>query len=188
MKGCGMIWKAWMLAACVVLLFCGLAEAQDPNVPEDDDAVTAWFLGDHEVLGIRVGYLKRQVEIGGGIAWAMGYEDENDPVAFGAYALYHTPEALNLENLPVLKWAGDHLQGITYFGLHGGIQTTWAGEDERWYVGPIAGAAINKFIFDSVRDEITVVTEVQYNRFSDNDVGAGKDEIRWLLGLRVAIP
>jgi hypothetical protein len=140
-------------------------------------------------MGLRLGYVDKTIEVGGEIIWGFGLVEENDPIAFGGYAMYHLPEALNIENLPVLSMLGNQIQGVTYLGVAGGVQTTWLGDDdERWYFGPRAGAVINKFIFDSVRDEISIVTEAQYNRFtSDNDL-ANRDEWRVLLGLRIWVP
>lgn len=181
-----MIRKTALLVLVSILLgVCPVMGQPDPN---DDDAVSSWILGDHKRLGVRMGYVKNQIEVGGGVTWAFEDQD-NDPVAFGGYGLYHLPEALNIENLPLFSLFGEHIKAVTYFGIHGGVQTTWEGDDdERWFVGPIAGMVINKFIFDSVRDEISVVTEVQYNRFSQDNDESDRDELAVLFGLRIWIP
>jgi len=179
--------KRWMLIL-IVLLFPIVAMGQvDPNA--DDDAVTFWMLGDHNAFLSRSGYQNERIEVGAEVEWNYNIDEDNDPLRFGAYGIYHLPEALNVENLPVFSMLGESIQGVTYLGLHGGVETDWNGEtDERYFVGPVAGAVINKFIFDSVADEISVITEVQYNRFLDDNALGNRDEFRVLLGIRIWIP
>lgn len=186
-----MIRKIVLATLVSILLPCMAVWGQsDPNVdPNDTDAIAAWFLGDYEFMGLRLGYVDKTLEVGAETAWQFGVDNENDPVLFGGYGLYHLPESLNVENLPLFSTLGDHIQGVTYLGIHGGIQTIWNGETrDRWYFGPVAGAVINKFIFDSVNDELSVITEVQYNRFTHDDAASNRDEIRVMLGLRIWIP
>lgn len=180
------------LLVCVLLaaLVC-FAEVQAAEEPADDDAVAAWFLGDYEVMGLRLGYAKRTVELGGEMTWGFGLAEENDPVAYGGYALYNFPEGLSIEQLPLFTWAQPFLKTATYVGLRGGIQSTWLNDgedDERWYFGPLVGVNINKFVFESVRDTIDITTEVQYNRFTRSNDTSDQDEVRVMLGLCIKVP
>ena len=175
-----------ILPLVLAALFVLPVRAQDPN---DDDAVAAWFLGDYEFMGLRLGYVDKTVELGGETAWQFGTAEENDPVMFGGYTMYHLPETLNVENLPLFSMLNEQIKGVTYLGVRGGVQTIWNGETkDRWYFGPVAGAVINKFVFDSVKDEVSIVTEVQYVRFFNDDANSNRDDVRAMLGLRIWVP
>jgi hypothetical protein len=162
----------WLLV--LLLLFTGIAEAED--------GFTSWYLSDHAVTGPRIGYQWSSVELGGQALWS--YDDDNDPTSFGAYGLYHLPESISISELPVL--GNLPIEAASYLGMQLLVDVYDDDDDgeERTYFGPVAGTVINKFIFDSVRDTISIVSEAQYLVYFDDN----EEDFRVLLGLRILIP
>jgi hypothetical protein len=93
-------------------------------------------------------------------------------------------ESISISELPVL--GNLPIEAASYLGMQLLVDVYDDDDDgeERTYFGPVAGTVINKFIFDSVRDTISIVSEAQYLVYFDDN----EEDFRVLLGLRILIP
>ena len=120
-------WIVALIVLCLVLLSSS-AQGNEPNMPKDE-AVTLWVTGNSPAyentnIGVMLGYLKNDIEIGGAVDWRQWSEgdtadDTQSNFALGFYGILHFPEIVDVNtpfNLPWLpeKLASEPCLGMAY--------------------------------------------------------------------------
>lgn len=160
--------KVWLLLLfATVFMFAPQANA--------DEGLSFWMLGDYNVAGFRFGYIwdsnpdvnePSRFEIGGLSYWRP-WETEDIPQTYGLYGLYHFPGEFDISQIPPLSPLAELLPSLSnYIGLQGAIEF-YDDSDERGFFGPVVGTVLQKFIFDSVDDNITTGVEAQWVQYTD---------------------
>lgn len=174
--------KKMLLFSMLLLLLLG-------TMARADNGPTFWALGDYNVTGFRVGYQWAGKFEAGGLSYWRLWETEDVPQTYGGYLLYHLPGEFDISQIPILAPLAELLPSLaSYIGIQGAIEIN-DDNSERGFVGPVAGAVLQKFIFDTVDDQIETVTEVQWVRYTDKlERQIGDDEFRVTFGLRIYFP
>jgi hypothetical protein len=166
----------------ILLILFGLTVT--PALAGSDNGLTFWGMGDYNQMGVRVGYAWETFEIFAQSYWWL-WETEDVPQVYGLGAIYDFPGEIDISKLPLFGALSDELSLASYIGIQGAIELR-DDENERGYLGPIAGIVLNKFIFDEVDDEIITGTEFQYVRYTDKlEDAIRQDEFRVTFFVRI---
>lgn len=162
--------KLLLLFAMLCMLWTCTAKA--------DEGLTFWMLGDYNVTGVRLGYVWDTIEVGGLSYWRL-WETADVPQTYGLYGLYHFPGEFDIAQIPIIAPLAELLpSAAAYIGLQGAIEFN-NDEDERGFFGPVAGTVLQKFIFDTVDDQIKTGIEAQWVHYTDQlEDDIGDDEFR----------
>lgn len=168
-----------------MLLFVMLAILMiAPSVKAGDTGWTAWLIGDYNQTGVRVGYAWETFEVFGSSYWWL-WETEDVPQVYGLGFIYDFPGEIDISHIPILGNLSSEISIASYIGFQGAIELR-DNEEERGYLGPIAGIVLQKFLFDEVDDEIETGTEVQFVRYTDKlEDAIRQDEVRASFFLRI---
>jgi len=123
-----MVKQKWIFTIMLCLLIAGAARAGDPNEPnKDEEAICLWVVGGSPAyqntnIGVMLGYLKDDVEIGGAVDWRMYSEgdtlpDDQSDLALGFYGAIHFPEIIDVNNPFEVSFLPEKLASKPCFGV-----------------------------------------------------------------------
>lgn len=148
--------KLIVMVMVVVLCLC---------VPVQGRDLTAWFCGDNDAIGVRLGTdISENVEAGISALW---FPDQELPEIWGVYGVYHLPDIVQFPCPFNLEFLPETIKGRPYFG--GKVEIDC--DLNEGTVSPIAGIVFEKILF----------IEYQFQSFDRTALG----ESKILLGLRI---